>query len=352
MAEDMPTDQPEARITLGVDTHVEQHIAVALDQTGRVLGTQLIPTTPAGYASLLKWASAHGQVEQVGIEGAGNYGLGLSRWLRRRGVPVLEVAQPDRRTRRQQGKSDVADAEAAARAVQAGTATGQPKAGDRQVEAIRTLRLARRSAIKARTQAANQLHALVVTAPDALRTRWRALSLAGLVAAAARLRPPACPATPEGASKTALRSVARRYHQLTEEIAALDQQLAQLVQQAAPALVAISGVGTDTAGTLLVAAGDNPDRLRSEAAFAHLCGVAPVPASSGKTQRHRLSRGGNRDANRALYLVTLGRMRWDERTRAYVEKRTREGKTKREIIRCLKRYIAREVYRALAIPAA
>lgn len=191
-----------------------------------------------------------------------------------------------------------------------------------------------------------------MTAPDPLRDRLRALSLADLVATAARLRPPAYPRTPEAASKAALRSLARRYRALTEEITQLDQQLAPLVREAAPSLVAIKGISTETAGALLVAARDNPDRFRSEAAFAHLCGAAPLPASSGKPQRHRLSRSGNRDANRALYLLALGRMSWDDRTRASVAKRTRDGKTKREIIRCLKRSIAREVYQALVASAA
>jgi transposase len=164
-----------------------------------------------------------------------------------------------------------------------------------------------------------------------------------LVGTAARLRLSACLQTPEVATKLALRSIARRYQALTHEITVLDQ----LVAETAPALLAIKGVGTDTAGALLVAAGDNPERLRSEGAFAHRCGVAPVPASSGKTHRYRFTRGGNRDANRALYLLAIGRLRWDARTRTYVAKRTEAGKTKPEIIRCLKRYIAREVYHAL-----
>lgn len=300
----------------------------------------------------MRWAKAYGPIERVGIEGTGSYGAGLARWLGARGLVVVEVDRPNRRTRRRQGKSDAVDAEAAARAAQAGTASGQPKAGDGHVEAIRALRIARRSATGARTQAANQLHALVVTAPAELRTRLRSLSVTTLVETVARFRSSAAPTTAEAGTKLALRSIARRYQALTEEIAALDQQLDHLVRAAAPALVAIKGVGTDTAGALLVAAGDNPERLRSEAAFAHLCGVAPLPASSGKTQRHRLSRGGNRDANRALYLLAIGRLGWDERTRAYADRRTTEGKSKSEIIRCLKRYIAREVFKALIAPAA
>ncbi len=342
----------DVRITLGVDTHADQHVVAALDQHGRLLGTRAIATTPTGYAALLAWATAHGPIDQVGLEGSGSYGAGLARWLRSRGLAVVEVNRPDRRARRQHGKSDAVDAEAAARTVQAGLATGQPKAGDGHVEALRALRIARRSAIKARTQAANQLHALVVTAPDALRTRLRALTVAALVATASRFRSAERPRTAEAGTKLALRSIARRYQALTTEIADLDQQLDTLVHDAAPALMTIKGVGTDIAGTLLVAAGDHPERVRSEAAFAHLCGVAPVPASSGKTHRHRLSRGGNRDANRALYLLAIGRLGWDERTRAYADRRTQEGKSKAEIIRCLKRSIVREVYKALAAPAA
>jgi transposase len=217
---------------------------------------------------------------------------------------------------------------------------------------IRSLRLARRSAVKARTQAANQLNGLLVTAPDELRAQLRGLPLAKLVATAARLRPDQTLATPTDAAKFALRSVAGRWLRLTEEITELDVHLERLVATAAPALLAVKGVGTQTAAVLLVAAGDNPERLRSEGAFAHLCGVAPIPASSGKTTRHRLSRGGNREANSALYLIAVGRMAWHAPTRAYVKRRTAQGKTKAEIIRCLKRYIARELYAILTGPAA
>lgn len=343
----------EVRVTVGVDTHTDQHVGVALDQFGRRLGTRSVPTTPAGFAALLAWAHELGVIEQVGIEGTGSYGAGLARWLRARGLAVIEVERPhrhDRQARRRRGKSDPIDAEAAARAVQAGTVIGQPKAGDGQVEMIRTLRLARRSAMKARTQAANQLHALVVTAPDELRTRLRPLSMVELITLVAAFRPVRSGvslSTPVAAAKLALKGLATRYRQLSAEIDALDVHIGQLVATTAPELLAVKGVGTDIAGALLVAAGDNPERLHSEAAFASLCGVAPIPASSGKTNRHRLSRGGDRDANRALYLLALGRMGWDPATRTYVTRRTAAGLSKPEIIRCLKRYIARELYRIL-----
>jgi transposase len=232
--------------------------------------------------------------------------------------------------------------------VQAGTATGQPKSGDGPIEMIRSLQAVRRSALKARTQAANQLHALVVTAPDALGGNLRGASLPQLVTTAAAFRASLSPTTPTAATKLALKFLARRYQQLCAEVKALDAHLARLVAQAAPELLAVKGVSTITAACLLVTAGDNPERLRSEAAFAHLCGVAPIPASSGKTTRHRLNRGGDREANKALYLLAVRRMGWDPATRAYVARRTTEGLSKLEIIRCLKRYLARELYPLLA----
>ena len=260
---------------------------------------------------------------------------------------MVEVDRPDRKTRRQRGKSDPIDAEAAARAVQAGTACGTPKARSGRIEAIRALRVARRSAIKARSQAAHQLHSLVSTAPDELRDQLRNLRVAQLVELAARFRP-GDPADPAQAAKTALRSIARRYQHLSVEIDDLDAILDPLVADTAPTLVALNGVGTDVAGQLLVTAGDNPERLRSDAAFSHLCGASPIPASSGRTHRHRLNRGGDRAANAALYRIVLCRLRWDPRTRHYMERRTKEGLSKPEIIRCLKRYIAREIHRELA----
>jgi transposase len=338
----------EVQLTVGVDTHADVHVAAALDHLGRLMATQSVPTTPAGYRTLVAWAGSLGTVERFGIEGTGSYGAGLTRWLCGRGFEVLEVERPKRQNRRRHGKSDAIDAEAAARAVQAGTATAQPKSGDGPIEMLRMLQAARRSAIKARTQVVNQLHALVVTAPDSLRTRLRGLSRPRLVATAVAFRPRLPLTSTIAATQLALKSLAVRHQQLTAEVEALEAQLELLVAKAAPDLVAVKGIGTDIATTLLATAGDNPDRLRCEGAFAHLCGVAPIPASSGKTNRHRLNRGGDRDANRALYLLAVGRMGWDPATKAYVERRTTEGLSKKEILRCLKRYIARELYPLLA----
>lgn len=337
----------EVSVILGVDTHQDTHVAVVLDGIGRRLGTLSVSANTAGYRKLLSCARDFGTVEHAGVEGTGSFGAGLTRFLQAEGIEVSEVIRPKRRDQYRSGKSDPIDAEAAARSVLAGTTTGKPKGADGEVEMIRTLRAARRSAIKARSQAANQLKAMLITAPEELREKLGGLSTAKLVAKAARFRGVGNPGDVAAATKLALRSIARRHQVLSEEIAELDEQLDQLVARVAPELVAIDGVGTDTAASLLIAAGDNPERLKSEAAFAHLCGAAPIPASSAKTVRHRLNRQGNRDANRALYVIAVGRMSREERTRTYVAKRTAEGKSKKEILRCLKRYIAREVYRIL-----
>lgn len=336
-----------AGVVLGVDTHLDLHVAVALDQLGRRLGELTVPTTAKGYQSLVSWAESFGPVWCAGVEGTGSYGVGLARHLRSAGIAVMEVERPKRRHLRRNGKSDPLDAQTAARAVLAGQTAGQPKSADGRAEMIRALRAVRHSAVKARSQAANQLQALLVTAPETLRNRLRGLSVKELVAVAARFRPGSDAAEVQTATKFALRSVARRYQRLSEEIAELDERLDQLVAEAAPELISLPAIGTDHAATLLIVAGDNPQRLGSEASFASLCGVSPIEASSGKVVRHRLNRGGNREANRALHLICVVRMARDRRTRQYVARRTAEGKSKREIMRCLKRYIAREVYRVL-----
>jgi transposase len=332
----------------GVDTHQDTHTAAVIDTVGRVLGTEQFPATPAGYTALLAWMRQFGHLVRAGVEGTGVYGAGLARLLHRQGIEVIEVDRPDRKTRRFQGKSDPIDAIAAAKTALAGERIGTPKQRDGRIEAVRTLRVARRSAVDQRADAQRQMKALIVTAPDELRERLRPLSVKELIAMCAALRPDRSQAAgPATATKLALRSLARRHQQLTTEINDLDELLDPLVAAVNPALVAAYGVGTDVAGQLLVTAGQNHDRLRSEAAFAMLCGAAPIPASSGKTNRHRLNRGGDRQANAALYRVVICRLRWDVRTRAYTERRTKEGMSKKEIIRCLKRYVARELYQLI-----
>lgn len=343
--EDLPSVE---EVILGVDTHLELHVAVALDQLGRRLGETTVPTSTRGYARLLRWAEGLGIVGCVGIEGTSSYGAGLVRYLHSAEIPVVEVERPKRRHLRRKGKSDPIDAEAAARAVLAGEAAGEPKSGDGQVGMIRTLRSARQSAVKARSQAANQLQAMLVTAPEELRHSLRKLPTKALVATCARFRPLKEPVDVGTARKIALRSVARRHEALSEEIAQLDERLDRLVARTSPGLISLPAIGTHHAATLLCVAGDNPQRLASEASFASLCGVSPIEASSGKVVRHRLNRGGNRDANRALHMICVVRMGSDRRTREYVARRTAEGKSKWEIMRCLKRYIAREVYRVMA----
>jgi transposase len=340
----------EARVTVGVDTHKDTHVTTAKDQLGRRLGQKSFATTPAGYAQLLTWAESLGTVDTFGLEGTGSYGAGLARYLRRHGQVVVEVIRPNRQARRRNGKSDPADADAAASTVLAGDDAGAPKAGDGKVEMIRALRVARCTAMKARTQAVNAMKALVVTAPEQLRQSLRELSKIELVRTCARCRPGELTG-PTAATKAALRSLAVRHEALEVEITLLDGQIESLIAQAAPELVAVFGVGPDSAGALLVAAGDNPQRLRSEAAFSMLCGSSPLEASSGKTVRHRLNRGGDRQANAALYRIVLTRLRFDQATKDYVQRRTTEGMSKKEIIRCLKRYVAREIYAVLCLMA-
>jgi transposase len=340
--------QAQVEITAGVDTHKDTHTAAALDSAGRTLGHAQFPATPAGYAALLAWLTGFGRLVLAGVEGTGVYGAGLARYLHRHGVDLVEVDRPDRKTRRWQGKSDPVDAEAAARAALATRATGIPKHRDGRVEALRNLRVARRCAIAHRADIQRRIHALLVTAPDDLRQQLRALTPADLVRTCATLRPDRDRAAePTTAAKLALRQLARRHTQLSQDITDLDELITPLVKEINPKLLATHGIGPDVAGQLLVTAGDNPERLRCEAAFAMLCGCAPLPASSGKTNRHRLNRGGDRHANSALWRIVITRLATDPRTRAYRDRRIKQGMSKPEIIRCLKRYAARETYRYL-----
>lgn len=343
------TEETLIRVFGGVDTHKDTHTAAALDATGKLLGSETFPATQPGYVSLLQWLQRHGQLECVGIEGTGSYGSGLVAFLRGREVACTEVNRPNRQTRRRRGKSDTADAEAAARATLAGEATCIPKAQDGPVEAMRILRLQRSSAIRSRTQAANQMHAVVLTAPEPLRGALRTLAMPDLVARVSK-RPKVCPIDALSATQRALRGLGRRWLQLNKEVAELDDELRTLVKQTAPELIAVQGVGVEVASALLVAVGDNPERMNNEAAFAALCGACPVDASSGRQHRHRLNRGGNRDANRALWVIAFVRLTCDPRTKAYVHRRTAQGLSKREILRCLKRFIAREVFKILSRP--
>ncbi|MGH9243535.1 MAG: IS110 family transposase [Acidimicrobiales bacterium] len=330
-----------------MDTHLDVHVAAALDDIGGLLGVESFEATPAGNDKLLAWLRAFGDIAKVGVEGTGSYGASLARSLRAAHVCVVEVDRPNRQARRRTGKSDPADAVEAARAALSGRAQGAGKTRDGNVEAIRALVVAKRSAKSTRIKSMNQIRHLGFTAPDELRERLRGVNRDHLGAVAASLRPRADGDAVMTATKTAIRILGRRVLALDDELAAIDKLLAPLVMATAPSLLGVHGVGVDCAAALLVAAGDNLDRLRSEAAWAHLCGVAPIQASSGKVTRWRLNRGGDRHANGALWVVVITRMSSDPRTRVYVERRLAEGKSKPEIIRILKRYVAREIYRHL-----
>jgi hypothetical protein len=338
------------QIIVGVDTHKSNHIAVAINTQGARLGSLTIPTTSQGYRDLEQWAQALGPVKAFGIEGTGSFGAGLSRSLLAKGQTVIEVMRPNRQLRYLHGKSDSLDAEGAARSVLNGQATAIAKTQTGSAEMIRHLKIARDSAVKCRSQAMITLKTLIVNAPAELRDRLdQVRGKIALVRYVAALRPGEM-STPTASAKAAMRAIARRWLSLHQEAKALEQDLENLVRDRAPELMKAHGISTMTVAEMLILVGDNPERIKSEAALAKLCGVCPIPASCGKTNRMRLNRGGNRQANAALYRVAIVRMRDHGPTQAYVAKRTVDGKGKREIIRCLKRYIVREIYRHLCVP--
>ena len=293
MTSPIPTAQPDRVVIGGIDTHKDIDVAALLACAGMVLGTAEFPTTRAGYWQLLGWMGSAGHLGGVGVEGTGSCGAGICRQLSAAGVEVVEVNRPDRSQRRRRGKSDALDAAAAAEAACGGQRLAIPKSPDGQVEALRVLRLTRASAVKAGTKALQLLQQLIVTAPEQLPDQVGELPRMELIGCCAAWRPHSHDAAdPSVATRIALKKLARRYLQLAEEISDSDTLLDGLVTDLAPQLIAVTGIGTDTAGQFLLTAGDNPERVHSEPAFAMLCGVAPLPASSGKTQRHRLNRAG------------------------------------------------------------
>jgi transposase len=339
----------QRHVVAGVDAHTDEHHVAVLDLQGRLLGVAAFPTAAVGYRQLIGWLRGHGEIERIGVESTGAYAAGLVRALAVEGIRIVEINQPHPHARQRLGKSDPIDAELAARAALAGTATAIPKQTSGIVEAIRQLAVARAGALKARTAALQQLDDLIITAPEQLRSELRrGRTLKAKAALCLHLRPdPTRLHEPLQAAKYALRSLARRVRLLDSELLQLDRQLEQLVATAAPRTVKLFGVGTQGAGQLLVTAGQNIERLHGEAAFAKLCAAAPIQASSGRTHRHRLDYGGDRQANRALHMIAVCRLRHDPRTRAYADRRRAEGLNRREILRCLKRYIARETYHTL-----
>lgn len=336
------------QIIIGVDTHKSNHIAVALNANGARFDTLTIPTTRKGYRELEAWASGFGSLKAFRIEGTGSYGAGLSRDFLSKGYTVLDVMRPNRQLRYLHGKSDSLDAESAARSVLNGQATAVAKAQTGSSEMIRHIKIARDSAVKAKSQAMITLKTLIINAPAELRDALAQIrGRIGLIRHAAALRPGDI-TSPTASAKASMRAIARRWLILHEEIQDHEQALDRLVSDRAPGLVKSHGIATMTVAEMLILVGENPQRIRSEAALAKLCGVCPIPASSGKTNRMRLNRGGNRQANAAVYRVAIVRMRDHEPTKIYAARRTAEGKTRREIVRCIKRYIVREIYRHLS----
>lgn len=338
-------DETIQSIVGGVDTHKDLHVAAVVDDLDRVLDTQSFATTRQGYRMMLAWMRSFGELRRVGIESTGSYGAGLLRYMQSADVEVLEVTTPDRHDRRKRGKSDDLDAANAAHAAFAGQRTVTPKSRNGMVESLRVLKACRKSAVNARRIALQMIQNTIIAAPDRLRDQLRSMTRMQLIRTLAAWRPDLTAYRDlEAAYRISLKSLARRYLELHDEIADFDVMIAAIVQELAPELIARNSIGHNSAAQLLLTAGDNPERLKSEASFAALCGVSPVPASSGKTVRHRLNRGGDRAANSALHIIAIGRLRTDERTKTYVARRVAEGHSKLEAIRALKRYIAREVF--------
>lgn len=337
-------------VVIGADTHLDTVHLAALSPTGAPLADAQFPTRPAGYYLAVKWAQSFGVVLRAGVEGTSSYGAGLTRALQDAGIEVAEINRSDRAGRRRQGKSDPLDAYAAARAALAGHGLAVPKG--EHTSALRALLTARRGAVKARTAAINQIKSLLISAPAELRERYRRHTTTMLIRALARCRPAAHEDPTIIAVLIGCKALAQRILFLEDQDRALTADLDRLVTTINPGLRAAYGVGPDTAAQLIITAGTNPHRLHNEAAFAMLCGTAPIPASSGKTHRHRLSRGGDRAANNALHRIALVRMSSDERTRAYVKGQLAKGRSKLDILRLLKRAIAREAFRLLTQPCA
>jgi transposase len=327
-------------VAIGVDTHKQWHVAVALDRLGAQIDCLTVETTMVGYQRLLSWACRLGQ-PVFGIEGCGSYGAGLARFLAGKGVAVYECERPKRGERRG-GKNDLIDATLAARRVVIGEGLSLPR-GDGRREQLRVLLLERRGATRARTAALNQLDAVIVTAPDDLRRRLAGLPKKRLVPSAARLR-----SRPDGVTDV-LRRIARRIEALGDEITQIDDPLRQLVAEMAPHLLAECGVGAVCAAQLIVSSGD-PKRMASEASFAALAGASPVDASSGKQQRHRLNRGGDRQLNWALHVIALQRVHHHTETADYYQRLLAAGKSTKQAKRCIKRALARHFYHQLRSP--
>lgn len=338
------------KVIAGIDTHSDTHHVAVITENGAHIGDQEFLAVGSGYRKIIEFITRFGPVIAAGVEGTGSYGAELARVLTTEGIQVLEVMRPNRQGRRLKGKSDPLDAYQAAESVLAGRAVATPKARNGAVESLRVLRAERSSAMRARVAVMTQIQSILVAAPETLRARYRGLTSIALMSALEKTRPTGTVSEPSNATATVLKRLALRYRALHQELALIDAELDALVTIHAPMLRDLQGVGTDVASQLLVTVGDNSERIGTEAKFAALVGVAPVPASSGKTTRHRLSRGGDRQANKAIHHVALVRMMSDTRTKNYVARRRQEGKNTKEIMRCLKRYIAREIYDQLLHP--
>ena len=341
---------PEGDVVAGIDTHEDTHTIALLDRVGAPVATATYRADPDGYRRAADFITSHGTCAAVGVEGTNSYGAGLRKHLQSRGLLVLEALRPKRQVRRMDGKSDPIDAAEAARSVLAGRGPSVPKDGNGHAEALRFLDAARAQLVRAMTALSNSAGDMLVTAPEAFRSRWgrgrAADALKRISSTTAR-----GDGIVEEALMAALKAMARQHRELDRQARQLERRMREILDEHAPASLTIYGAGTITAARLVAAAGDNPDRIRDEAAFAKLCGACPIPASSGRTNRHRLNRGGNRNANSALHRIALVRMSHPHpRTRDYIARKRAQGMGTKEIMRCIKRAICREAYRAICHP--
>lgn len=332
------------KVIIGVDTHKDFHHVALITALGEPIADRQFPTAADGYTELMEWVRSQGHVLHAGVEGTGSYGAGLAKRFTAAGILVIDVIAPDKQERRLRGKTDQIDAYSAARAVLSRRATTIPKSRNGQVEAVRVLHTVKNLIVKQSTETMNQLQGLIVSAPEPLRERLAGLGGKKLVMACIHLRAHTSDDVVTKHTKTALKVLGKKHRALQAEAEALRNEYTALIKDYAPELLEVYGVGPDVAATLLTVAGENVDRITNEASFAHLCGVAPIPASSGKTNRYRLNRGGNRQGNAALHRIVITRLKSHQETLVYTAKTLGRGKTKRDTIRLLKRYVIREIY--------
>ena len=335
------------RVIFGADTHKKSHTIAIITETGLELGAKRFPANAKGYRQAWEWACAFGTVLRCGVESTGSYGAGLCSFLKGVGAEVYDVYAPDKKRRRLEGKDDIKDAYQAAQAALSYTRCAQAKDKDEAIEAAINLENAHQLAVRQRTACINALKAAIIKLPDSMRQNLEGKTDADLIKTCAAFRISAAQTDLFSGTKVALRHYAKQIQSLSKEINALDKEIKRYAEALVPNTVGLKGIGHHGSITLLKAAGANIDRLKDDASFSMLCATSPIPASTGDKHHFRLNPGGNRKANCAIHIMAITRIRLFEKTRAFIDKKISEGKTKKDAIRCLKRYLSREVYGSL-----